>query len=244
MDWAQTMADLEDYANCAPVESSIGDGILFLLASTGISTVREISVLLGKVLGINPTSGTIKRAFASLCASKLTITQPLHLTGPAHIAAIRLSDAGAAYCTQIKLPSIQSEWKCLIDNHRGIDWEQHTACCLYFAFQARLRGYTVSLLPPVTSPNIQPDVKVTTPSGDPTWYVEVEIRARTKHDKWRRAWRNLGHIAICTPTPAQRHAIVREFHQAGVRRWYSTDISSLIQKSKTSDPGPLWLERW
>ncbi len=235
---------LPDLKKPTSKEACAEEVILALLAHTGISTSSELRMLAGAFLCASPDSGTVKRAVNNLRECKLIITDTLRLTGPAPIMVIRLSEQGLIYCSHMGYPLVTSEWEILIEEHNGEIWTQHTAAVLYFLFQVRLRGYSTRILPNIPGCKIAPDVKITSADGERFQYVEVEIRARRKLHKWRQSYRKFGFISICTITPAQRVAIVKECHEAGVRRGFATDIETLIQASKGEDSGPLWITKW
>jgi len=164
---------------------------------------------------------------------------------PTRLALARLSAEGKPFCNALGWPVVESDWERLIRLHEGEKQEGHTLAVLLFASAARLRGWTVEVLPEVTG-NARPDMVIT--RGEQRLYVEVETGTRL-HDanaKWRmNAELNGGRAALVARNVEERGVLVADCKHVAAHG-HAVDIETLIAGKlvEVSADDPLWAEEW
>jgi len=214
---------------------------LHLLATTGISVRFELLSVLARQRGIAPRSGSVRRIFEEdLTKTGLVVGHALPTFGRHKLSVVQLTDAGQKLCQDFSWTVSKSEWKRLQTLHSADSQPRHTGAVLTFAYHARLRGWTVQVLPQVESPVFFPDVLVEMDGR--RIYVEVELGSR-KAQKWRNIQREQGFVALCAKTPTSRKSLIAECTQVGAAGM-ATDLLTLYQKARETEAGPLWAEEW
>ncbi len=224
-------------------------GMVLKCLADGLSVQVEIGKHVGDTTGTQYRSGAIRRVFDALEESGLIVRQTLTLqvTGnlPTRLAVARLSEEGRQFCRAVGWPVVESEWEKLLRLHEGDVQEGHTLAILLFATVARLRGWTVEVLPEVQG-KARPDLVIT--KDGQRLYVEVETGTRL-HDanaKWRmNAELNGGRVALVARNVEERGVLVADCrHVAG--HGCATDVETLIagRLVEVSADDPLWAEVW
>lgn len=224
-------------------------GMALKCLADGLNVQIEIGKYIGDATGAQYRSGSIRRVFEALESSGLIVRQTLtmHVTGntPSRLALARLSAEGKRFCQALGWQVVESEWERLIRLHEGDAQEEHTMAVLLFASAARLRGWTVAVLPDdVDHHSARPDLAIA--KGEERLYVEVEIGTRL-HDanaKWRmNADLNGGRVVLVARNVEDRQTLIADCRHIA-DHGLATDIETLIaSKFVESDP-PLWAEEW
>jgi hypothetical protein len=224
-------------------------GMVLKCLAEGLSVLVEIGRYVGDATGSQYRSGAMRRVFEALEESGLIVRQTLSLqvTGnmPTRLALARLSAEGKQFCNALGWPVVESDWERLIRLHEGEKQEGHTLAVLLFASAARLRGWTVEVLPEVTG-NARPDMVIT--RGEQRLYVEVETGTRL-HDanaKWRmNAELNGGRAALVARNVEERRVLVADCKHVAAHG-HAVDIETLIAGKlvEVSQNDPLWAEEW
>ncbi|MGB9801109.1 MAG: hypothetical protein ACPLUL_13545 [Thermanaerothrix sp.] len=224
-------------------------GMVLKCLAEGLSVQVEIGRYVGDATGAQYRSGAIRRVFEALEESGLIVRQTLTLqvTGnlPTRLAVARLSEEGKQFCRALGWPVVESDWERLIRLHEGEKQEGHTLAVLLFASAARLRGWTVEVLPEVHG-NARPDMVIT--KGEQRLYVEVETGTRL-HDgnaKWRmNAELNGGRVALVARNVEERGVLVADCRHAA-EHGHATDVETLIagRLVEVGEGDPLWAEEW
>jgi hypothetical protein len=214
---------------------------LHLLATTGISVRFELQGILARRRGIMPRSGSIRSIFEeSLSNTGLIESQTLPTFGRHKLTVVQLTGAGRKLCQGFGWKVTGSEWERMQTLHSADSQPKHTGAVLTFAYHARLRGWTVQVLPQLESPVFYPDVLVE--KDGRRIYVEVELGSR-KAQKWRNMQREQSFVALCAKTPTSRKSLIAECTRVGAAGM-ATDLLTLYQKTRETEPGPLWAEEW
>lgn len=213
-----------------------------VMATTGYSVRRELMWEVSIVLRVVADSGTVKRLFErELPQAGLIISATLPYIGKSRVALSGLSLKGVELCREIGLQPVESEWDRVRRKHQGEAQPKHTASLLSFAYQARRRHGTVTILPDFAG-HFQPDAQLIL-DGGVSQFVEVE-NGHGKLDKWRRLADIQGHAAICTNTPVHRRKVIEECKSLGIRG-VAADLKTLSQeKGEDGWLSYLWLEDW
>jgi len=224
-----------------------------LLAALGISgwSARvDLVQALNSGRGLQPRSGSFRRAVARLDESGLWVTQ-IASFGYRKIALVRLSQLGAGLLREAGVAVVASEWERAELAHAsrgdagrsGVEgMTLHTAAICTFLHHARLRGYTTEACPAGDPGNpAAPDAAVAR--------FELPIKAEVqrhggesyrKAQKWRNQERLQGFVAICAVTPAWAICLARQAQDQGVARGAATDLGTLAGRA----PAALWTYRW
>lgn len=214
---------------------------LYLLSTTGLSVGQELRAVMEIVLGVSPGSLSIQQVFhADLPGLGLVIKETPYFIRSSRLALFRLSDVGRHTCRELGWPVVESEWDRLIRSHEGLLYPRHTLGLLAFCWQARLRDWRTELLPQVKA-SLEPDVLLS--KSGINIYVEFEIRAHEKLEKWKKSSRFQGFVALCSFTPKTRAGLVRECrfgHVSGL----ATDLDNLSQRKQNINSNSLWVEKW
>ena len=214
---------------------------LYLIAKQGLSLRLEILEAIAEVDDVKARSGSLKRMIVNGLIPKGLATGNnlrMHLSQPAQIAVLHLTDDGKDLCRILGWEPVESEWERLIRLHRGNSQGAHTAGVLAFAYHSRRRGWKVEVLPPVEGKS-EPDVLVE--KDGQKIYVEVEFGS-DKPAKWRNLADLQGFVAICAATEDKRSKLVAECKLDRLKG-RATDIETLIQESG-GVVGNLWHEKW
>lgn len=224
-------------------------GMVLKCLAEGLAVQVEIGRYVGDATGAQYRSGAMRRVFEALEESGLIVRQTLTLqvTGnmPTRLAVARLSEEGRQFCRALGWQVVEGEWERLLKEHEGEKQEGHTLAVLLFASTARLRGWTVEVLPEVQS-NARPDLLIA--RGEQRLYVEVETGTRL-HDanaKWRmNAELNGGRCALVARNVAERGVLVADCKHVA-EHGFATDIETLIAGKlvEVSADDPLWAEEW
>jgi len=224
-------------------------GMVLKCLAEGLSVLVEIGRYVGDATGSQYRSGAMRRVFEALEESGLIVRQTLSLqvTGnlPTRLAVARLSAEGRQLCAALGWKVVESDWERLTRLHEGEKQEGHTLAVLLFASTARLRGWTVEVLPEALG-NARPDLSVS--KDGQKLYVEVETGTRL-HDanaKWRmNAELNGGRVALVARNVAERGVLVADCKHVA-EHGFATDIETLIAGKlvEVSESDPLWAEAW
>ncbi len=214
---------------------------LYILAATGLSVGQELRAVMEIILGVSPGSLSIQQVFhTDLPALGLVIKETPYFIRSSRLALFRLSELGRQACQKLGWPVVESEWDRLIRSHEGLLYPRHTLGLLAFCWQARLRDWRTELLPQVNA-SLEPDELVS--KGGVEIYVEFEIRAHEKLEKWKKACRFQGFVALCSFMPKTRISMARECKSDHVSG-FATDLQTLTQSTYNSRISSLWCEKW
>jgi len=214
---------------------------LYLLATTGLSVGQELRAVMEIILGVSPGSLSIQQVFhAELPVLGLVIKETPYFIRSSRLALLRLSDQGRQVCQELGWRVVESEWDRLIRSHEGLLYPRHTLGLLAFCWQARLRDWRTELLPQVYA-SVEPDVLVS--KGGVNIYVEFEIRAHEKLEKWEKMNRFQGFVALCSFMPRTRYGLVCEC-KTGYVTGFATDLHTLAQRGKCPENISLWAKKW
>ncbi|MEP0806558.1 MAG: hypothetical protein HRF47_13810 [Chloroflexota bacterium] len=224
-------------------------GMAMRCLADGQNVQVEIGRYVGDASGAQYRSGSIRRVFDALEESGLIVRQTLSLqvTGnmPTRLAVARLSAEGKQFCAALGWQVVESEWERLIRLHEGEKQEGHTLAVLLFAAAARLRGWTVEILPEAQG-NARPDLAIR--RAEQRLYVEVETGTRL-HDsnaKWRmNADLNGGRVALVARNVEERGTLVSDCKHVA-EHGCATDIETLIagRLVEVNEGDALWAEEW
>jgi hypothetical protein len=216
-------------------------GAMHLLATTGISMRFELQDILASQRGIAPRSGSLRRIFEKdLLDEELIVTETFPTFGWHRLAVVQLTDKGKDLCRSFGWTVIGSEWERMQTLHSADNQPRHTGALLIFAHHARLRDWTVQVLPSVESPVLFPDALVE--KNGQRIYVEVEIGSR-KSQKWRNMQRVFGYVALCAKTSATRRSLIDEGRAVGAHG-LATDLETLYLDKEAGRLENLWSEEW
>lgn len=215
--------------------------VLALLAGTGWNLRHAIDEALAQRVGIGTGAGSTKRLFYRLEKQGLVQNQVYDL-GSLRAAILVLTPKGENVVRAAGMEVVPSQWSILMHEHGGAHQAKHAALCCTFAYQARKRGWVVSLCPPVEGP-AQPDVGIV--QGNLSIYVEVEAESGEPERRMRK-WRNQaelqGFVALCANSDSVRARLVSEA-KAAAPHGVATDVSSLVRMARQEEEG-IWVETW
>lgn len=224
-------------------------GMVLKCLAEGLAVQVEIGRYVGDATGARYRSGAIRRVFEALEESGLIVRQTLTLqvTGnmPTRLAVARLSEEGKQFCRALGWPVVESEWERLLKEHEGEKQEGHTLAVLLFATAARLRGWTVAILPEVPG-HARPDLSIS--KDGQVLYVEVETGTRLHEGnaKWRmNADLNGGRCALVARNVEERGVLVADCRHVAAHGC-ATDVETLIagRFADVREDDPLWAEEW
>ena len=217
--------------------------LVAIMATTGRVVRVELAELLVAAMhragdtGVkSPQSGSIKRLFARLEKAGV-IESEKYTVGQVAIVLARLTPKGKKLASAMGLEAVEDEWERLMRLHGGEAQQDHAAACLAFAYNARQRGYTVTLMPEVEG-SAEPDVFIE--KDEERLYVEVEAGSgepERRMRKWQLIHELQGHIAICAPSESIRRTLVDEARKVGPG--CATDFAFL-----RGNPQSMWAETW
>lgn len=216
---------------------------LFILANFGINARLELDRLIADTEGIQPGSGSLRRAINQLSERHLFTGALLEMNSPqTRLSLVRLSEESRALCKILGWEPVESEWERLDRLHEGARFPEHTLAVLVFAMHARLRGYAVTVMPDAEGP-AAPDVLVE--KDGEQFFVEVELGIKERPAKWRNLAALQGRIALCARDPVGRERLTGDCQLARLPG-VATDIKSLVRTrfKDISPASPLWVEAW
>ncbi len=224
--------------------------LLAALGLSGWSARVDLVQALNGGRGLQPRSGSFRRALARLDASGLWVTQ-IASFNYRKIALVRLTERGAGLLQEAGVAVVASEWERAELAHAlrgdagrgGVQGlAPHTAAICTFLHHARQRGYTTEACPVVGDDTpAAPDAAVA--RGGLTLNTEVQLHggeAHRKAQKWRNQERLQGFVALCAATPAWAIRLARQAQDQGVARGVATDLGTLASRA----PAALWTLRW
>lgn len=218
-----------------------------LLAETGVSTAQDLTRLLAEKTGASPKARSLRRLVYETFADEqvahvIVENRTLALPGTAkfRLRVLWLSEYGKTLAHDLGVEPVESDWEKLVRLHRGETQEVHAAMVLMAAYQARLRGWAVEVMPfdPQETPWFQPDLKLTDPDGW-VYYCEAETHSRVNPEKWAR----MRQVNLIMPTPNARLWVVRRIQNMGIPG-RATDLRTLAQQAKAGNLNSFWLEKW
>jgi len=213
---------------------------LYLLGASGLSVERELRAVMEMALGVSEDNASVKRVFSEdLPRLGWVIRETPNFIRSSRLAILRLSTSGYIVCRELGWPVIASEWERLILLHEGLLYPRHSLGLLTFCWQARLRNWKTELLP-VVETKLEPDVLVS--KSGIVIYVEFEIRAHKKLDKWKKSYGFQGFVALCSFTTNTRNGIIQECKFTRIPG-VATDLQFLTIHDK-NPIFPLWAEKW
>jgi hypothetical protein len=214
---------------------------LYLLAKTGKAIRLELQTILGQKYQLSPRSKSLRSVFERyLPAEELIEQQNFRVFRGIPMTVVRLTAKGEALCARLGWEAVESEWSRLIRLHTGDRQPAHTGAVLAFAYNARLRGWTTQVVPPVENPHVFPDVLIA--KEQQKIYVEVELRTQ-KFNKWAQLNAFQGFVALCAKSPSRRDRLVRECQGLQIPGM-ATDLVTLYSQSRKTPIGALWLQEW
>lgn len=212
---------------------------LYILAVYGLAVRLEVDYYIAQAEGIKPRSGAIRRRLDKMAETGLVVSKKLSLKAPrTSLIVLRLSEEGRRIAKQMfQRPPVENEWERLERLHEGKRFPGHTAAVLMFAMHARLRGYTVTVLPEVKSPS-PPDVLI---EWQERLYVEVELGRKERLAKWKHnAALNEGKAALVAGTASRREVLRADIQRMGLPG-KATDLEYLL---RAQPDAPLWVDEW
>ncbi len=220
------------------------------LALSGWSARMDLVGAINRMRGLQPRSGSYRRAIARLDAGNLWLTRTASFAYR-KLALVRLSPLTAVLLQEAGLPVRPSEWERIERAHaapwlpthlEGRSLSQHTAAICAFLHHARLRGYDTEACPPIADDTPAAPDAVVIRDGFPI-YVEVQRHggeAYRKAQKWRNQARLQGFVAICGVTSEWALRLARQAQEQGIGRGLVTDLRTLSGRG----PAALWTHRW
>ncbi|MBI9047614.1 MAG: hypothetical protein JEZ06_24225 [Anaerolineaceae bacterium] len=205
----------------------------------GISTQLELR----RELDIS--TGRFSNLVKTLTREDLIVREIIPLLGRWNLALIRLSEKGKditpTFCYEdLDDVNLYSEWEHMLKAHQADDQPKHTALTLYFAYFARMCGWTVNVVPNSPARDFYPDIQIV--HDQTKYYFEIETGDRgfpsDPTDKWYKKWdKQLKHqkrIAMCTLTPGRLNRYRR---MCETKYWsgFLTDLTTLRQKAKAGE---------
>jgi hypothetical protein len=207
-------------------------GILFSLATTGVSTAQELFQYKGHY-----------EHLTLLCTRGLVEKELIQVYGKIKISLVRLTPWGIDLCQRKGWKVVEPEWTFMSRLHPSEAGSQrHTAAVLWFAGLARYFDWKVELLPTGLDPFLRPDLLVK--KDGLTVLGEVETKPRGRFEKWR----SLGQLAIrrdwkvgvCALSRPHRSRLVEECKQSRIQG-LATDLQTLSENRSSKE---LWAEEF
>lgn len=229
--------------------------ILFYLVM-GFSTRQDIARLMNYPSSLDKS---LRNAIDTLENRLGFVTQnPIKYYGlHGIISTITLTEQGKAYCANYWAIK-ESDLEKLNRYHQGEIQLKHTGAILSFACQARLRGFTVTVLPdPIDMGGhiYYPDTLIE--RDDEHWFVEVEILQRKnkvvpvgdfERGQWARKWYNQylaqkpEYVVFCALNESRRMKLAKELS----RQWRgkATDLESLQKMIHAGNHEDFFVQEW
>ena len=249
IDWANVIAPdmYQDLARVGGVRWRRGVALLYLIARFGINSRMELAFALSGAFekSLATARTWVRRAGDFLVERNLMVTTTLRLKNPVtSLSVYKLSQDGRHFAQRMGWEVVESEWERVERLHEGARFPAHTMGILAFALHARLRGWSVAVLPEKQHNATPPDVLIQ--KGGERWFVEVELSQKENAAKWRHnAEDNGGKVALVAATPNRRHVLVADCKRLGLPG-VATDLQTLIETrlSEIEADTPLWTEVW
>ncbi|MBC8330795.1 MAG: hypothetical protein H8E28_02330 [Anaerolineae bacterium] len=214
------------------------------IITQGYSLGVEILQLTAEPFGTNPRSGALRQVIPDLRNAELVKIEVPKLKVAFRrlvpFIVVQLTDKGRDLAEQFGWTVSESEWERMQRLHEKGNYQgQHTLAALVFAYQARLRGWSVGIIPELDAGRFYPDALVE--KGGESYYVEVEL-GDGKLTKWANMAKHGGYIALCARAPEHREQLLAEAASSASkhsRLQLGTDLQTLL----ANPDSPLWLER-
>jgi len=220
--------------------------ITLWLIAQGFSLRVEVQWVVARFFCTDHRSGALMQILSRLRNEELLKTKTLAVRifsgGRTRFTVVCLTDEGRELVKELGWQVHETEWERMQRLHEKGNYQaRHTAAVLAFVYQARLRGWTASVMPEVDSGRFFPDAVVE--KGGESYYVEVELDEQ-KLSKWNNMAIHQGIIALCSRTPQHRRLLLNEAEPAAnaykcIR--LGTDLRTLFEHSKGHNL--LWLEK-
>jgi len=220
--------------------------ITLWLIAQGFSQRVEVQRIVAGFFGIDHRSGALRQVLSKLKDAELLKTETLVLRifpgGQTRFMVVRLADKGRELVQDLGWQVHETEWERMQRLHeKGNYQSRHTAAVLAFVYQARLRGWTASVMPEVDAGRFFPDAVVE--KGKKSYYVEVELDEQ-KPSKWHNMAKHQGVIALCARTPEHCRLLLDEAKPAAENhkcKRLGTNLRTLFEQARGDNP--LWLEQ-
>ncbi|RCK72778.1 MAG: hypothetical protein ANABAC_1312 [Anaerolineae bacterium] len=137
---------------------------------------------------------------------------------------------------------VESEYERILRLHDGENQPKHTSQVLFTAYQARLRGFDVKVMPFEKSNGMtwyQPDLTIANIQDRLFYPVEVETHSRNKPEKWK----GKREVNVVLPNPQIRQAVVQRLKNLK-SHGRATDLQTLARQTKLGVLDYFWLEIW
>jgi hypothetical protein len=227
--------------------------ILFYL-SQGYSTRQDIS----RLMNYSTSLHTSLKEQINCLDKRLGYINQLTIRFYGHHGAVKiisLNEKGKQFCSQY-WDLQESDFEKLQRLHQGDSQLKHTAAVLNFAYHARLRGYTATVVPDrvdLRESIYYPDVLIT--KAKERWYVEVETLPRQHkispvkdmdRSRWAKKWNNQhavqNFVVFCALNENKRLQLARELSHYW--RGMGTDLETLFALKKDGDFEHLFVQEW
>ena len=216
------------------------------LVAQGFSLRVEIQKIVAEFFDTDHRSGALRQVISKLKDDEFLHTETLTLRifpgGQTRFMVVCLADKGHKLVQDLGWQVYEPEWEQMQRLHeKGNYQSRHTAAVLAFVYQARLRGWSASVMPEVDAGRFYPDAVVS--KDDESYYVEVELNEQ-KQSKWKNMATYQRIIALCARTPDHRRLLMDEVESAIVAhkcKRFGTDLRTLFEQSR--DDNLLWIER-
>lgn len=220
---------------------------LNIIATFGIVVKPEYKYLVSRHEGLSYNGGSTSKVFSQMEENGLLTPKSFYLNRDGFRTSLHtavLSEHGLAACEDWGWPVVENELARIERLHEGARYEDHTASILMTAMHARLRGWSVSVLPEALG-KTPPDMMVT--KQGKTYFVEVEL-GKGGAAKWKNL-KALGNgIGIVALNPEKRSQLVSQAKHAGAEHGVATDLMTIVQikggLDKISQDHALWAESW
>ena len=214
------------------------------IITQGYSLGVEILQLTAEPFGTNPRSGALRQVIPDLRNAELIRTEAPRLrifsVSRLKVTVVQLTDKGRDLAEQFGWTVSESEWERMQRLHEKGNYQgRHTLAVLVFAYQARLRGWSVGIIPELDAGRFYPDALVE--KDGESYYVEVEL-GDGKLTKWANMAKHGGYIALCARAPEHREQLLAEAVSSASKHsqlQLGTDLQTLL----ANPDSPLWLER-
>jgi len=249
VDWAKLPIPemYKDLARVGGVRWRRGLTMLYLIARFGINSRMELAFALSGAFDKSLTTARtwVRRAGEFLVERGLLITETLRLSVvPTSLSVYKLAQDGKHFARRMGWQVVESEWERVERLHEGARFPAHTMGILAFALHARLRGWSVAILPEKQHNATPPDVFIQ--RDGQRWYVEVELSQKENAAKWRHnAEDNGGKVALVAATPDRRRVLVADCKRLKLPGM-ATDLQTLAEARlrEIDADTPLWIEEW
>lgn len=216
---------------------------IIVLARTGISTAPEIALTLAQHFGVATRSYSLLRLiYKTLADDNIVNKRVVKLDIAVRITILQLTDYGKELARVLGVEPVESEYERILRLHDGENQPKHTAQVLFTAYQARLRGFDVKVMPfeiPDGKSGYQPDLTIAYRQEGLFYPVEVETHSRNKPEKWQGKWE----ANVVLPNPRVRQVVVQRLKNWGIHG-KAADLQTLARQAKKGVLDYFWLELW